>query len=606
LFGECSNSDSSVLVLTNQIESKQLDLLEDELANLRAAGYELHQARTQCFLNYFKVVTIASLPLKPEFCDDRNLNYALLLLKVIVDSNSLVTRLGDLEEAIPLTPVEYESLPLKKDREHVDERYTGLDKVEHKIVKGDQELRSVYRNRVYIKVPPKIAPEKLFELMNYLQNSIAIPNKLIFDEYQEGQLSFRPSRMFSIKPVAKKELNSVEGVAEAVYKRRKDIQTLSGVRVEETGIGSGYDAVPVISEGRDKLFIPILVICATTGTALLGFLVVHQLRRRRLKSFNSNSINDLAEEIERKPSTVYQDLCRHRMTTRDASNSGSNSKNSSTSSWFTFLKEHLQNPKKIEEQWALLKNYVNPNSCSSIAELDRNKDKNPSQNLDDDTLISIQTPTNTDEGSSSFINASAIHDTDPKQANYIATQSPLPNTIASFWQMVWEQGAVLIVNLADDDDLRNNRCTRYWPQNGSECHSVFEIHLVSEHIWSEDYLVRSFYLKNLQTNETRTITQFHYLTWPEHGVPSTTKALLEFRRKVNKSYRGKAAPIIVHCTDGIGRTGTYCLLDILNIAGSLEHIRDQRRGMVDSIEQYKLVFICVAEEVTAILKALPR
>ncbi|VDD92477.1 unnamed protein product [Enterobius vermicularis] len=143
------------------------------------------------------------------------------------------------------------------------------------------------------------------------------------------------------------------------------------------------------------------------------------------------------------------------------------------------------------------------------------------------------------------------------------------------------------------------------------------IHLVSEHIWSEDYLVRSFYLKNLKTNETRTITQFHYLTWPLKGVPATTKALLEFRRKVNKSYRGKAAPIIVHCTDGIGRTGAYCLLDIvlnritkglkeLNIAGSLEHIRDQRRGMVDSIEQYKLVFICVAEEVTAMLKALPR
>ena len=37
----------------------------------------------------------------------------------------LVTLLGDLEEAVPLSPVEYESLPLKKDREHVDERYTG-------------------------------------------------------------------------------------------------------------------------------------------------------------------------------------------------------------------------------------------------------------------------------------------------------------------------------------------------------------------------------------------------------------------------------------------------------------------------------------------------
>lgn len=61
----------------------------------------------------------------------------------------------------------------------------------------------------------------------------------------------------------------------------------------------------------------------------------------------------------------------------------------------------------------------------------------------------------------------------------------------------------------------------------------FQIHLVSEHIWSEDYLVRSFYLKNLKANETRTVTQFHFLTWPKKGVPPTTKALLDFRRFAN-------------------------------------------------------------------------
>jgi protein tyrosine phosphatase len=59
-----------------------------------------------------------------------------------------------------------------------------------------------------------------------------------------------------------------------------------------------------------------------------------------------------------------------------------------------------------------------------------------------------------------------------------------------------------------------------------------QVHLVSEHIWCEDYVVRSFYLKNLRTAETRTVTQFHYVNWPDHGVPSTTKTLMEFRRFV--------------------------------------------------------------------------
>lgn len=57
-----------------------------------------------------------------------------------------------------------------------------------------------------------------------------------------------------------------------------------------------------------------------------------------------------------------------------------------------------------------------------------------------------------------------------------------------------------------------------------------QVNLVSEHIWCQDFLVRSFYLKNLQTNETRTVTQFHFLSWYDQGVPSSTRSLLDFRR----------------------------------------------------------------------------
>ena len=32
-----------------------------------------------------------------------------------------------------------------------------------------------------------------------------------------------------------------------------------------------------------------------------------------------------------------------------------------------------------------------------------------------------------------------------------------------------------------------------------------QVHLVSEHVWCDDYLVRSLYLKNTQTGETRTV-----------------------------------------------------------------------------------------------------
>lgn len=139
--------------------------------------------------------------------------------------------------------------------------------------------------------------------------------------------------------------------------------------------------------------------------------------------------------------------------------------------------------------------------------------------------------------------------------------------------------------------------------------------MVSEHIWCDDYLVRSFYLKNLRTGETRTVTQFHFLSWPQGGVPASAKALLEFRRKVNKSYRGRSCPIVVHSSNGAGRTGAYILLDLvlarmnkgareIDIAATLEHLRDQRVGLVATRQQFEFVLMAVAEEVCTILYIL--
>jgi len=86
---------------------------------------------------------------------------------------------------------------------------------------------------------------------------------------------------------------------------------------------------------------------------------------------------------------------------------------------------------------------------------------------------------------------------------------------------------------------------------------------------------------------------------------------------VNKSFRGRSCPILVHCSDGAGRSGTYCLTDMvlnriskgakeIDIAATLEHIRDQRMDMVKTKEQFQFVLATVAEEVHAVLKALPQ
>uniref|UniRef100_A0A182RVJ8 Receptor-type tyrosine-protein phosphatase N2 n=1 Tax=Anopheles funestus TaxID=62324 RepID=A0A182RVJ8_ANOFN len=348
----------------------------------------------------------------------------------------------------------------------------------------------------------------------------------------------------------------------------------------------------------------------------------------------------------------YQDLCRARMAGGKTGPTGSDSpggritaltkeaearppsSRSSTSSWseepaltnmdistghmvLSYMEDHLRNKGRLQREWEALCRYEAEPSArdaalqSQCAPLNR-----PGAPLPYDHSRVVLNHLANAEGMD-YINASTITDHDPRAPAYVAAQGPMQSTLAHFWQMVWEQGAVVLVALCRLQENGEPACARYWPEEGAEVYHIYEVHLVSEHIWCDDYLVRSFYLKNLRTGETRTVTQFHFLSWPQGGVPTSAKALLDFRRKVNKSYRGRSCPIVVHSSNGSGRTGAYILLDLvlgrmnkgareIDIAATLEHLRDQRAGLVATRQQFEFVLMAVAEEVHAILKALPQ
>merc|ERR1712015_117308 len=300
------------------------------------------------------------------------------------------------------------------------------------------------------------------------------------------------------------------------------------------------------------------------------------------------------------------------------------SRTSSTSSWqeepsattmdistghmvLSYMEDHLKNKQRLEQEWVGLCAYEAEPSATSIAFKVENKKKNrsPDKLPYDHNRVMLNPLTN--GTSSDYINASTVMDHDPRNPAYIVTQGPLSHTICQKSATVWEQGSVVIVMLTKLQENGYHLAHRYWPEEGSEQYHIFEVHLVSEHVWCDDYLVRSVYLRNTQTGETRTVTQFHFLSWPDTGVPTSTKAILEFRRKVNKSYRGRSCPIIIHCSDGVGRSGTFVLIDMvlnrmtkgskeIDIAATLEHIRDQRSGMVQARSQFEFSLMAVAEE----------
>ena len=64
------------------------------------------------------------------------------------------------------------------------------------------------------------------------------------------------------------------------------------------------------------------------------------------------------------------------------------------------------------------------------------------------------------------------------------------------------------------------------------CLLLVQVVLLSSHIDCDDFVVRNFTIRNVQSGELRNVTQFQFLSWPSAGpsVPESTKSLLDFRR----------------------------------------------------------------------------
>ncbi|KAH8876215.1 Receptor-type tyrosine-protein phosphatase N2 [Schistosoma japonicum] len=286
----------------------------------------------------------------------------------------------------------------------------------------------------------------------------------------------------------------------------------------------------------------------------------------------------------------------------------------------SYMEKHLRDRSRLEADWNAVDKYV---SEDSVVYEEGRSPKNQSKNRENAPIPYEQSRVKLRSGDNDYINASLLYDNNPRNPVYIATITPTIKSIPDFWLMIWEQGCVVIVCLERTDELKrmdeidqfelNDESVKYWPNEGSQVYGSFEVHLVSEHSWNAHYIVRSLYLKSIITNETRTVTQFHYLTWKDENLKENSKPMLEFRRKVNRSFRGLMSPIVVHCSDGCGRTGAYILLDLalnritksikeIDIAASLEHLRDQRPNMIKTLEQYEFVLSSTAEEVDAMLQ----
>ena len=89
------------------------------------------------------------------------------------------------------------------------------------------------------------------------------------------------------------------------------------------------------------------------------------------------------------------------------------------------------------------------------------------------------------------------------------------------------------------------------------------------------------------------VKQYQYITWPDHGVPDSVSPFMNLHKQVTNTWSPSKGPILVHCSAGVGRTGTFIVVDIaleqaskegvVDIAGIINRLREQRMKMVQTV-----------------------
>uniref|UniRef100_A0A8C9VFG0 protein-tyrosine-phosphatase n=1 Tax=Scleropages formosus TaxID=113540 RepID=A0A8C9VFG0_SCLFO len=216
-----------------------------------------------------------------------------------------------------------------------------------------------------------------------------------------------------------------------------------------------------------------------------------------------------------------------------------------------------------------------------------------------------------DDPCSDYINASYIPGNSFRR-EYIATQGPLPGTKDDFWKMVWEQNVHNIVMVTQCLEKGRVKCDHYWPFDQDPLYyGDLIVQMVSESVLSE-WTIREFKMcSEDQMNCSRLVRHFHYTVWPDHGVPETTQSLIQFVRTVRDYVNRTAASgaTVVHCSAGVGRTGTFIALDrvlqqldskdTLDIYSNVFDLRLHRSHMVQTECQYVYLYQCVRDVLRA-------
>eukprot|EP00744_Colponema_vietnamica_P003632 GILI01005536.1.p1 GENE.GILI01005536.1~~GILI01005536.1.p1 ORF type:complete len:351 (-),score=92.12 GILI01005536.1:159-1166(-) len=226
-------------------------------------------------------------------------------------------------------------------------------------------------------------------------------------------------------------------------------------------------------------------------------------------------------------------------------------------------------------------------------------------------------------GPMDYINANyVVCYTGEPACQFIACQGPVEESIADMWRMVWESESPAVVMLCECVEHDQVRCEQYFPIEAEQPITAddLSVRLVSYSTNDCGSLhTRVLQMTHTPSQSSRTVTHIQFSAWPDYGIPSTEEmsALIQLINQVQAvqvpDSEGKVAPVVTHCSAGVGRTGTflaaYSLIARylhqrsvnasspakLSVFSTVRRLREQRWGMVQTKEQYRFIYSLLRE-----------
>ncbi|XP_067673966.1 receptor-type tyrosine-protein phosphatase H-like isoform X2 [Haliotis asinina] len=252
---------------------------------------------------------------------------------------------------------------------------------------------------------------------------------------------------------------------------------------------------------------------------------------------------------------------------------------------------------------------LSPKHACIASETGGNKLRNRYVNIlpFDQSRVKLRSTDDDDNDETDYINANYIPGyKSPRE--YIATQGPMTGTVSDFWRMIWEQDVSIIIMLSDLLEKGKPKVDKYWPDNLKEPVQYGDI-IVEMINYSplNKYVMKIFQLT--VGEESRKVRHYFLPGWQDFGANLTPDDVISFVRDVRMQTKPTdKGPICVHCSAGVGRTGTYISLDVfkqaideenfekeLDVFDFVMKMRENRSYMVQTEKQYIFIHDTIKE-----------